>query len=120
MRGSSTEQVEESAGGRRRNQKGNTFLEAALVLVPLLALIFAIVDFGLAIFVRSTLQHAVREGTRYAVTYRTMTGMGHDASIKAVVQRSAMGFLAGDEGKHRIFIRYYDPVTLAVVSNNLP
>lgn len=120
MRGSSTEQVEESAGGRRRKQKGNTFLEAALVLVPLLALIFAIVDYGLAIFVRSTLQHAVREGTRYAVTYRTMTGKGHDASIKAVVQRSAMGFLSGDEGTNRIFIRYYDPVTLAEVSNNLP
>ena len=119
MKGHTTEADCKPAIGRR-GQKGNTVLEAALVLVPLLALIFGIVDYGLAIFVRSTLQHAVREGTRYAVTYRTMSGMSHDTSIKAVVQRSAMGFLAGDEGKNRIFIRYYDPVTLAEVPNNLP
>ena len=49
---------------RRRGRRGNAFIEAAFVLVPLFALIFAILDFGLAIFVRSTLQHAVREGVR--------------------------------------------------------
>jgi hypothetical protein len=95
-------------------------VEAAFVLVPLLALIFAIVDFGLAIFVRSTLQHANREGVRYAVTYRTFEGMGHDASIKAVVQDNAMGFLAGTNGLDKIHIRYYDPVTLLEVADNSP
>jgi hypothetical protein len=90
------------------------------VLVPLLALILGIVDYGLAIFVRSTLQHAVREGVRYAVTYRTMSGLGHDASIKAVVQNEAMGFLAGPAGLSKVFIRYYDPVTLQQVAGNSP
>lgn len=120
MTGQLTQQLQASAVGNRRRQKGNTFVEAAMVLVPLLALIFAIVDYGLAIFVRSTLQHAVREGTRYAVTYRTMPGKGHDASIKTVVQKSAMGFLAGTAGSNRIIIRYYDPVTLNQVQSNLP
>lgn len=105
---------------RRSGQKGNTFVEAAFVLVPLFALIFAIVDFGLAIFVRSTLQHATREGVRYAVTYQTMSGLGHDASIKSVVQSASMGFLAGDSGAEKIHIRYYDPISFAEVSDNSP
>ena len=101
-------------------QKGNSFIEAAFVLVPLLALILGIVDFGLAIFLRSTLQHATREGVRYAVTYQTVGGMGHDDSIKAMVQENAMGFLSGDGDADMITIRYYDPVTLQEVSGNDP
>ncbi len=95
-------------------------VEAAFVIVPLLALIFAIIDFGLAIFVRSTLQHATREGVRYAITYRTFTGMGHDASIKKVVQEAAMGFLDGQENLNKIKIRYYDPSNLTEVADNSP
>ena len=93
-------------------------VELALVLVPLLALIFAIMDFGFGIFLKSTLQHAAREGARYAVTSRTGTGMGHDASICAAVQRSAMGFLNGAEGAAKIYIRYYVPGTLAETQSN--
>lgn len=102
------------------SRRGNAFVEASLVLVPLLALIFAIVDFGLAIFVRTTLQHATREGVRYAVTYQTMSGMGHDASIKTVVQRSALGLLNGQSGLNKIHIRYYDPITFQEVPSNSP
>lgn len=109
-----------SSGGVKARQAGNAFVEASLVLVPLLALIFAIVDFGLAIFVRSTLQHATREGVRYAVTYQTMSGMGHDASIKTVVQRSALGLLNGQAGLDKIRIRYYDPITFQEVPANAP
>lgn len=105
---------------RRSRQKGNAFVEAAFVLVPLFALIFAIVDFGLAIFVRSTLQHATREGVRYAVTYQTMDGMGHDDSIKNIVQYNAMGFLSGEGGEDLIAIRYFDPITLQEVGANNP
>ena len=91
-------------------------VEAAFVLLPLFALIFGIVDFGLAIFVRSTLQHATREGVRYAVTYQTVDGLGHDGSIKAVVQNSAMGFLNGQNGLDKIEIHYYDPTTFNEVT----
>lgn len=92
-------------------------VELSLVLVPLLALLLAILDFGFAIFLRSTFQHAVREGVRYAVTSRTSPGLGHDASIKAVVQKHAMGFLNGDAAS-KIQIRYYLPGTLAETQSN--
>jgi hypothetical protein len=108
-----------SAGAGKR-RAGNAFVEASLVLVPLFALIFAIVDFGLAIFVRTTLQHATREGVRYAVTYQTFSGMGHDASIKRVVQNAALGLLNGQAGLDKIHIRYYDPITFQEVPSNAP
>jgi ABC-type dipeptide/oligopeptide/nickel transport system ATPase component len=107
-------------GFRRPRQRGNAFVEAAFVLVPLFALIFGIVDFGLGIFIRSTLQHAVREGVRYAITYQTSAGMGQDDSIKSVVKTSAMGFLNDPDKAADIKIRYYNPNTLAEVSSNSP
>jgi Flp pilus assembly protein TadG len=41
-------------------RRGNTFLELALVLVPWMALILGITDFGFAIFLRNAFQHSVR------------------------------------------------------------
>lgn len=105
---------------RVSGQKGNTIVESAFVMIPLFAIIFGIADFGLMIFMRSSLQHAVREGVRYAVTYQTKDGMGHDASIKAVVQEQAMGFLNNEESLESLVIRYYDPSTMQEVANNAP
>jgi Flp pilus assembly protein TadG len=93
-------------------------VEFALVLLPLLAIIFGIIDFGLAVFLRSTFRHAAREGARYAVTGRTAAGVGQDASIRAVVQRNAMGFLNGSSGASKIFVRYYTPGTLVETQSN--
>lgn len=103
---------------KKKNLAGNAIVETGLVLVPLMAILFAIVDFGFVIFIKSTFQHAVREGTRYAVTSQTMSGMGQDASIKSVVQQNAMGFLNGSTGAAMIYIRYYDPVTLVETTSN--
>jgi Flp pilus assembly protein TadG len=93
-------------------------VELALVLLPLLAIMFAIIDFSLAVYLRSTFRHAAREGARYAVTGRTASGLGQDASIRGVVQRNAMGFLNGASGASKIFIRYYNPGTLAETQSN--
>jgi len=102
----------------RKRQSGSAIVELALVLVPLVALWAAIVDFSFVIFLRATFQHAVREGVRYAVTSRTEPGLGHDASIRSVVQRHAMGFLNGPEGASRIQIRYYVPGTFEETQSN--
>lgn len=101
-----------------RRRRGAALIELPLVLIPLIALWVAIVDFGFGIFLRCTFQHAVREGVRYAVTSRTMDGMGQDASIKSVVQKHAMGFLNGPQGASKIQIRYYTPGTLIETPSN--
>lgn len=92
---------------RRRGRKGNALIEMSFVALPLFALLFGLVDFGLAIFIRSTLQHAVREGVRYAVTYNTSGAKCQDASITEKVQQSAMGFLAGTDGAAKVKVRYF-------------
>jgi len=104
------------AAARRR--RGAALIELPLVLIPLIALWVAIIDFGFGIFLKCTFQHAVREGVRYAVTSRTQAGMGQDASIKSVVQTNAMGFLNGSPGAAKIYIRYYVPGTLAETQSN--
>ncbi len=101
---------------RLRRQRGSQVVEVGLTLVPFLAIVFLLMDLSLVIFLKATFQHAVREGVRYAMTGRTMDGMGHDASIKQVVQTYAIGFLAGEEGAEKIKIRYFEPGTMTEVT----
>src|SRR5262249_53891925 len=98
----------------RRAERGATMVESAVILVPLLAIFFAIIDFGMAIFLKNTMQFAVRQGVRYAITSQTMAGMGQDQSIKTVVNQYSMGFLdyvaPNHDGMAAISISYYNPV----------
>ena len=90
-------------------------LEAALALPPLFMLLFATIDFSVALFVRNTIISAVREGVRYAVTGQTSSGLGQNASIKKVVETDSMGFL-NSSNANLISITYYSPTTLSVVT----
>ncbi len=67
---------------RRKRERGSYYIELALTFLPIFAIMLAIVDFSMAIFIRSSFQFAVREGVRYAVTYQVEPGMCQDASIK--------------------------------------
>jgi len=104
----------------KRGRRGGVLVESALAVIPMLAVLFGILDFAFAIFVKNTMSFAVRQGVRYAVTSRTMAGMGQDNSIKTVVNTYSLGLgnaLSPDHnGMNRITIRYYDPITLAEVT----
>jgi Flp pilus assembly protein TadG len=89
---------------RRRGRHGNTVLECALVIVPVLAIGFSLLDYSLSMFVQNVLRNAMREGCRYAITQQTGAG-GQDAAIKTVVQQNAMGFL---QNTSTVSITYYD------------
>jgi Flp pilus assembly protein TadG len=101
---------------RRRRSAGNAIIESVFTLLPTFALIFAFVDFGMMLFRWSTLQNAVREGARYAITYQrqTVSGVtqGQDASIKSIVQQYAMGLVRTTDSPQRIFVNYYLPSDL--------
>src|SRR5690349_11429650 len=97
---------------RRRTQSGNQLVEVALIFLPLLALLLGLFDFSVALFLRATMQNAVREGVRFAVTYQTSAGMCQDASIKAIVKRSSVGFLSDPAHDAKIKIRYFNPSNL--------
>jgi Flp pilus assembly protein TadG len=78
------------------------------MLVPFLALAFLVLDAGWAVFIKATLQHAVREGARYAVTGQTQNGLGQSDSIQAVVKKFALGLLDGDQG-NTLIINCWNP-----------
>lgn len=50
------------------NNRGAAAVEFAIVGILFFTLLFGIVDYALMGFVNLTMQHAVREGTRYAIT----------------------------------------------------
>jgi len=65
------------------NQKGATAVEFAIVLSLLLALIFGIIEFGLAIFNRQVITNAAREGARAGIVSRPVRLLNDE--IAAVV-----------------------------------
>lgn len=97
---------------RRRRSGGNVIIESAFTFLPTFALIFAMTDFGLMMFRWATLQNAIREATRYAVTFQTQSGYGQDASIKNIVQQYSMGFVTTSDSPQHIFVDYYSPTNL--------
>src|ERR1700682_3297284 len=102
-----------AAGSRRR--RGAVIVELSFTLVPFLAMMFAIAEFAMPIFLHSTFNAAVREGVRYGVTYNTSyNGANYSTqtdAIKAVVQANSLGFLQGSTGLSKILVKYYLPVS---------
>jgi Flp pilus assembly protein TadG len=105
---------------KRARCRGVEIIEFTLVFLPMTAFIFVTFDLGWALYARSTLQYAVREGCRYAITGKTRTDLkdgggntyGQVDSIKAVVQQNSMGFLGSkpsDAGWNLIQVNFYDP-----------
>jgi len=105
---------------RSRTERGSAVLEGALVILPLMAIGFALLDYPLGIFIQNTLRNAVREGVRFAITEQT-GGSGQDAAIMSVIENNSLGFLnaadlSGSPPTATITIQYYNPVTLAAVN----
>ncbi len=106
--------------GRHRTRRGSVLVESAFTLLPVLALMFGTIDIAFAIFVRNTMQFAVRQGVRYAVTSQTMAGLGQDDSIRTVVKTYSMGLLnglsPGGDGMKQVSVSYYDAASLALLT----
>lgn len=107
---------------RRRKSGGQTIVESSLTMLPLFALILGTADFGFMIFRWTTLQNAVREGVRYAVTFQVDSSGHQDTSIEDQVQTYAMGFVKTADNPQTIYVKYYNPVTLTQVvsGGNVP
>jgi hypothetical protein len=97
---------------RRRNsrRRGSELVEVSLIAVALFGFTFLLLDVSMVIFLRSTFQHAVREGVRYGITGETAPGVCQDLSIKAVVKRNAIGFLNSTAGAATIHVHFMSPV----------
>lgn len=99
---------------RKKSRKGSELLEFTLVLLPMLGFLFLILDIAWAVYSRSTLQYAVAQGVRWAVTSQTIGTMGLRASVQTVVQQNAFGRLnstagaaTGVNGWNNIYVDWY-------------
>jgi hypothetical protein len=99
--------------------RGAEILEAALIIVPLFGLIFLLLDISMVVFLRSTFQHAVREGVRYGITGANDTGPCQDDSIKAIVKQDALGFLNSATNSAKVHVHFTSPVD-GSLSDNAP
>ena len=101
-------------GLRKVKQRGSEMIEFTLVLLPFLGFTFLILNIAWAVYTRSTLQYAVAQGVRYAVTSQTTGTMGQRASIQTAVQQNAFGRLGatagaatGVNGWNNIYVDWY-------------
>jgi hypothetical protein len=122
--------MKKSSRNKRKPRRGVELIEFTLVLLPMLGFLFLLLDLGWAVYRRATLQFAVREGCRYAVTNRTMAltdsngkAYGMIDSVKYVVQQRAIGFLGSTPAAPEyslIQVRFYDPNSSLTTALPLP
>jgi len=105
---------------RRRGQSGSAVAEFAIVLLPLLALVFLIVDTAWMIFARAAIQEAVREGVRAGITGNPpgCSSSSLNACIQQTIQNYSFGFVNPKNASSVVQISYYSPGTMAQVSGS--
>src|SRR5215471_13739663 len=86
----------------RRRCRGAEVIEFTLAFLPFLAMTFVLLDVAWAVFVKSTLQYAVRAGVRSGITITgTQAAAANStltAMVKSIVQQKALGILIGSSG----------------------
>jgi Flp pilus assembly protein TadG len=98
----------------RDRRRGSQVVEAGLMMLPFLALGFMTMDAGWAIFVKATLQHAVREGVRYGITGQVDSSGYQITSIQNTVVSQSLGLLTSSQ----VSVAFLDSSTLAATSSN--
>ena len=110
-------QVEKANPDKHESERGSSLIEATLIIMLMFGLLFLVIDISLAFFAKSTLQEAVREGVRFAVTEQLASGKSYiNDSITQVVQQNSLGMLNGTSGACKVSINYYNPITGAASS----
>lgn len=92
---------------------GAELLEFTLTFLPLLVMVFYLLDVSWAIFVKSTLEYSVRAGVRYGITITgtqaTAASSDLTTMIKTRVQANSLGLLTGSAGLAKILVHYFQP-----------
>jgi hypothetical protein len=99
-----------TATANAKRERGAVTVETAFASVFLVLLLTAITDFANMHYTRSTLQHAVSQATRFAVTGNTVVDpndsskrLSREASILHLV-RKISGLTSFDEGDIEIYV----------------
>lgn len=75
-----------------KNRQGQSLVEFAILAPLFLLLLFGVIDLAWMFYVNLTMQHAVREGTRFAVTGRSLPGPeGRRNAMIARIREASQG-----------------------------
>jgi Flp pilus assembly protein TadG len=98
---------------RARRTRGAELLEFTFVFLPLLAMTTVLLDTAWAVFVKATLQYAVRAAVRSGITITgtqaTAAGSDLTTMVKGIVQSKSLGLLSGSTGLAKIKVHYFQP-----------
>lgn len=89
---------------RAKSEKGAEMVEFALMLLPVFALLFLIINVAWVIFTRACLQEAVRAGVRYAITGES------DAAVQTYTQQHSFGVISN---ACSVSVQYFSPTSLS-------
>ncbi len=103
-----------TAGNKMKRMVGAAIVEFVLIAVLFFGLLFAVIDWGVLWWVNGTMQHAVREGARYAVTGQVEADPDEDEqarfrAIIEVIRQQSMGLY--DDVVGSISVGLYDPAS---------
>lgn len=76
---------------KKGNDSGQSLVETAICIGAFLMLVMGAMDFGYLYNVKTTLQNAVRQAGRYAVTGQSMSGEDRYQSIVTVLENTSLG-----------------------------
>jgi Flp pilus assembly protein TadG len=110
-------QRQQTAGAFARDRSGASALEFALVAVPFLLLIFAVIEVGLVYFANFTLENAVSRGARLIRTGQVQTQQFSADKFKAEVCKSLGAPLSCAELK--LDVRKFTDFSSAELTNPL-
>lgn len=71
---------------RRKSRRAAVVVETAMVMTPLVLLLFSIFEYGRFLMVRQLLNHAAREGCRYAAVNNTSSTLLTDVTTTVTTQ----------------------------------
>ena len=92
-------------------------IEFALCFLLFLGTVIGFGQMAMAVWLKTTLHHAVREGVRFAITGQTIGSSGQDASIRQVVSRNTAGVLSPAQAATMVTIEFFDQAGSPTASN---
>jgi Flp pilus assembly protein TadG len=96
----------------KNREKGSEIIEFALVFMPFIAMLTVLMDVGWAIFVKSTMQQAVRAAVDQGVQMQNSqiaSGACLTDTVKGLVEQNSLGILNGASGLSYIKVNYFQP-----------
>ncbi len=79
-----------------RSNRGQAFVETGIAILVILGFTWAVIDAGGLFWTYLTLENAVTEATRFAVTQQTIGGLSRVDSIKSTMRTLAPGITIAD------------------------